>query len=159
MDKTSFLDSLKTERARWDALLAQVGEARMTVPGAEGEWSVKDIIAHVSWFEREMVDVLRAHALVGSELWNLPQDQRNTAVFEQNRDRALHDVLGESQRMFPQLLELVEALSDEDLNDPGRFAGMPNDWLPWKIIAGNTYTHYPDHGASIRAWLDRLDQG
>ena len=159
MDKTTFLDSLKTERARWDALLAQVGEARMTVPGAEGEWSVKDIIAHVSWFEREMVDLLRVHALVGSELWNLPQDRRNAAVFEQNRDRALHGVLGESQRVFPQLLELVEALSDEDLNDPGRFAGMPNDWLPWKIIADNTYTHYPDHGASIRAWLDRLDQG
>jgi len=159
MDKTSFLDSLKTERAHWDALLAQVGEARMTMPGVEGEWAVKDIIAHVSWFEREMVDVLRAHALVGSELWNLPQDQRNAAVFEQNRDRALHDVLGESQRVFPQLLELVEALSDEELNDPGRFAGMPDDWLPWRIISGNTYRHYADHGASIRAWLDRLDQG
>ena len=155
MDKTSFLDSLKTERARWDALLAQVGEARMTVPGAEGEWSVKDIIAHVSWSEREMVGVLRAHALVGSELWNLPQDEENAAIYAENRERPLDDVLHDSQAVYAQLLEELRGMSEEAVNDPGQFRDMPAGWIPWDIIAGNTYRHYRDHAATIREWLAR----
>ena len=90
MNKSEWLDTLQTERAQWEALLVQVGEARMTQPGAAGEWSVKDVIAHVTWFEREMVGVLRARALVGSDLWNLSRDERNAAIHEQNRDRYEH---------------------------------------------------------------------
>jgi hypothetical protein len=40
MNKTEFLDTLRTERTQWDALLAQVGEARMTRPGVVGEGSL-----------------------------------------------------------------------------------------------------------------------
>src|SRR5579884_1100926 len=43
---------LKAERARWDALLAQVGADRMEEPGVEGAWSVKEIVAHLTWYER-----------------------------------------------------------------------------------------------------------
>src|SRR5262245_37896260 len=117
MTGAKFLDSLRSGRAEWDALLAQIGAGRMAQPGVEGDWSIKDIIAHVTWHEREMVGVLRERALVGSELWNLPLDQRNAAIFEQNKDRALDDVLEESRQVFPQLLELAAGLSDEELND------------------------------------------
>ena len=157
MTVAKFLDSLRSGRAEWDALLAQIGAARMTQPGVEGDWSVKDIIAHVTWYEREMLGVLRERALIGSGLWNLPLDQRNATIFEQNKHRALDDVLEESRQVFPQLLELAAGLSDEELNDPRRFSGMPEEWLPWELVAGNSYTHYPDHIASIRAWLDRSD--
>ena len=157
MTGAKFLDSLRSGRAEWEALLAQIGADRMTQPGVEGDWSIKDIIAHVTWHEREMVGVLRARALIGSELWNLPTDERNAAIFEQNKDRALDDVLQESRQMFPQLLELAAGLSDEELNDPRRFSEMPEEWTPWELVAGNSYTHYPDHIASIRAWLDRTE--
>ena len=63
MDKATFLATLVDERAAWEALLAeliQLGDAALTQPLAPGEWSVKDIVAHVAWFEREMVGVLRA---------------------------------------------------------------------------------------------------
>jgi uncharacterized damage-inducible protein DinB len=155
MTLATFFDSLRSGRAEWDALLAQIGADRMTQPGVEGDWSIKDIIAHITWHEREMLGVLRARALIGSELWSLPTDERNAAIFEQNKDRALDDVLEESRQIFPQLLEVAEGLSDEELNDPRRFAGMPEEWSPWELVASNSYTHYPDHIASIRAWLER----
>jgi hypothetical protein len=157
MTRAIFLDSLRSGRAAWEALLAQIGADRLEQPGVEGDWSIKDIIAHVTWHEREMLGVLRARALVGSDLWNLPLDQRNAAIFEQNKDRALGDVLDESRQIFPRLLELAEGLSDEELNDPRRFSGMPEEWLPWDLVAGNAYAHYPDHIASIRAWLGRTE--
>jgi DinB family protein len=155
MNKSMFLDTLRAGRAEWEALLAQIGEARMLQLGAAGEWSVKDVIAHVTWGERETVELLQAHALVGSDLWNLPQDDRNAVVFEENRDRPLPEVLAEAQQVYAQLLEALGTLSEEDLTDPGRFRDMPANWIPWQIIAGSSYEHYQQHTPSIRAWLDQ----
>ena len=155
MDRATFLKTLHTKRAEWDALLVKVGEARMTQPGLAGEWSLKDIIAHVTWGEREMVGVLQAHALVGSDLWNVSTDERNAAVFEQNRHRSLPDVLAEAQRVHAQLLEAVQALSEEDLVDAQRFREMPADWVPWQMFAGNCYDHYEQHTPAIRAWMEQ----
>jgi len=155
MDKAELLNLVRTERASWEAALSEVGEDRMIEPGVDGDWSVKDIIAHITWSEREMVGMLQARALVGSDLWDLSNDERNAIVYQQNRDRALADVLAEAQDVYRQLMSALESLSDEDLNDPSRFADMPADWEPWRVIAGNTYLHYADHATSLRAWLDQ----
>src|SRR5438876_8434388 len=116
MTKPKLMDLLQTARAEWDSLLAQVGEERMTQSGVAGDWSVKDIIAHVTWGEREILEVFHRHELVGSELWDLPQNERNAAVFEQNRNRSLQEVVAESRQVYRDLLEALQPLSDEDLN-------------------------------------------
>src|SRR5947209_19757266 len=41
----------------------------------------------------------------------------------------------------------------EDLNDPHRFKNMPQEWRPWKLIAGNSFKHYENHMPSLREWL------
>lgn len=157
MGKAELLERLETARSEWEAALAAVPEESMEQSGVIGEWSVKDIIAHVSWSEIEALRVLQDHALVSSEtdrLWAMEQDDRNAEVYRQNRDRPLREVLAEARGLYPQLLEAVRGLTEEDLNDPARFPGMPADWQPWRIIAGNTYTHYEEHARNIRAWLD-----
>ncbi len=154
MTKADVLDKLRAGRAEWEALIAQVPRERMTAPGVMGAWSVKDIIAHVTWGEAEITEVFRRHALVGSDLWNLPQDERNAAMVAESRARSLDDVLAEAERAYPQLLAAVQSLDDADLNDAARYANMPPLWRPWQLIAGNTYNHYPDHIPAIRAWLD-----
>lgn len=153
--RAGFLDTLRSARSEWDDALAEVPRELMEERGVEGEWSIKDIVAHVSWHEREMVGVLRERALVGSDLWDLELHQRNAAIFAENRDRTLDDVLTDAGRTFRQLLREVEALSDDDLNDPARFRDLPPDWLPWKLIAENSYEHYPSHAASIQTWLQQ----
>ncbi len=156
MDRATFISTLKEARAEWDALLAQIDEARMDQPGATGKWSVKDVIAHIAWNELEMVPLLRERSLAGaSELWNLSEDERNEAVYQQNRDRSLHDIIGEERKAYASILAAIENLSDEDLNDPQRFKYMPQDWVPWQIIAGCSFRHYRDHAAQLREWLTR----
>ena len=153
MDKATFIETLHAGRAEWEALLAEVGEARMLLPGTAGEWSVKDVIAHVMWSEREMVGVMQTHALVGSDLWDLPEDERNAIMVAEQCDRPLQEVLTEEQQVYAQFLEAVQALSDEDFTDPRRFREMPEQWLPWRILAGCSFAHYRQHTPSIRAWL------
>jgi uncharacterized damage-inducible protein DinB len=155
MDKVTFLEKLQAARAAWEALLKEVSEERMLQPGATGEWSVKDVIAHIMWCEREMVGLCQARALVGSEFWELPDDESNSIMVSRYRDHSLQDVLAEEWQVYAQLLAEVQKLSDEDLNDPRRFREMPADWVPWEVIAGNSFKHYQDHILPIRAWLDQ----
>jgi hypothetical protein len=156
MTKTQLLDMIQRDRAQWQSLLEGIPEAWMTEPGVEGEWSIKDIIAHIAWGERESLGVAQAHAVIGSELWRLSEDERNAAVFEQNRSRELDDVLADSGRIFRLYLAAVAALSEEDLNDPSRFAEMPEGWRPWRILYDPG--HYQGHADSIRAWLSRRER-
>jgi len=51
-------------------------------------------------------------------------------------------------------LGLLEGLKDAELHDPARFNDMPTDWVPWRIIAGNTYLHYLDRAQDIQVWLE-----
>ncbi len=155
MDKTTFLETLQSTRTAWETLQAEVGETRMLEPGANGEWSVKDVIAHVLWGEREMVGVCQARALVGSDLWEMTDDERNPIMVSWYRKTSLQDVLAEEQQVYAQLLAEVQKLSDEDLNDAQHFRDMPAAWVPWQVIAGCSFEHYRDHMLPISAWLER----
>lgn len=152
MDKDTFLAALDMERARWDSALAQIDEARMIETGAVGEWSIKDLVAHIAWSEREMVKMLQTHSLRGgSKLWYLSQDERNAVVYAENRERPLAEVLLEAREVFILLRGLLARLEEEDLVDPRRFAGMPLEWTPELVLAGSTYEHYRRHLPALQA--------
>src|SRR5215216_3112773 len=117
--KASLLRELRAARAEWEALMTQVGEERMTEPGAAGDWSVKDVAAHLTSYSRWFVNASEAHfrgelpPLDGTE--GMDFEQRNLFWHQQTRDRSLVDVQAESQQVFSRLLEVVEAHSQEFL--------------------------------------------
>src|SRR5215210_7365241 len=96
MTKAQLLETLRAERSRWEALLAEVGEARMTTPLPASWWSIKDVIAHVAWHEQQTAAVLQPYPgryLVKDWLWLLTPAKRNAILFTENRDRPLPEVL------------------------------------------------------------------
>ena len=152
VDKVTFISRLAETRTQWEAALAQLNEQRMLEPGIVGTWSVKDLIAHVSWYEREMVPILHLHLFTGSPWWTLSPDERNAMIYQQNSQCPLQEIVDAGQRSYTDLLEAVQRLSDEDLNDPHHFKDMPEDWIPWQIFAGNSFEHYQDHLPALRTW-------
>jgi mycothiol maleylpyruvate isomerase-like protein len=60
MNKSELLHGLREEYRRWEALLGQIGEARMDQPGAAADWSIKDIIAHLTGWRHRTVARLQA---------------------------------------------------------------------------------------------------
>ena len=138
MKQQELLSAVQNDWAAWQDVLAQVGEQRMTESGASGAWSVKDIVAHITFFENEMVGLLQSRTLAGSDLWELPQEERNQAIYERHHDRALGDVLAESASVHALFMRQLAGLSDADLLEAAHFKDMPADWLPWRIIAENT---------------------
>ena len=53
--KDEVLAAIARERDGWDALIAEVGEARMAEPGPMGEWTFKDLVVHLNcWYDRTL---------------------------------------------------------------------------------------------------------
>lgn len=150
MEKGDLIRRIESARRDWDELLDQVDDGLALRPGAEGELSAKDIIAHVTWYEREVVKMLRIRTMDGADLWAVGPDERNAAIHREVRGMSLEDARAESAGVYAALMEQLELLPEEAYHDAARFTDMPPDWVPWKLIAGNTIWHYPDHTGSIR---------
>jgi ubiquinone/menaquinone biosynthesis C-methylase UbiE len=157
MNVEKLIETLQEERMDWNKLISAVGENRMELPGALGNWSVKDLIAHITWAERETLLILEDRMDQSSELWYVDEDRRKQVVYQENRERPLADVLVEANNMFEELIAGIEALNEEALHDPDYFNGMPADWVPWEVIAANTYYHYRAHAPELRVWLDSVN--
>jgi len=150
MKTDEFLSRVKVTYTTYEASFSDLSERQLVEPRTCGDWSGKDVLAHVSWYEREMVGFLSRRVLVGSDLWSLPLEERNAVIQAANRERPLAEVLAEASRVHRELMDLLAGLSDEDLLDPGRFAELPPDWIPWEVIASNTYEHYPEHERDLK---------
>ena len=157
-------------------LLGEVGEARLDEPGAEGHWSVRDVMAHLTAYERSAAALLRADLrgeqpttrdmygldTVPPEVTAEPpvwgEDQYNAWVVGWNRERPLREVLADSRRAYERLLAAVEAIPEDDVADPERFAWTHGRSLQ-RILPNQSFRHYLIHIPSIRAWLDeRTDE-
>lgn len=159
MSKTQLLDEMRNEQTQWEALLRDIGEEHMTQPGVAGEWSIKDIVAHLTSWRRRTVGRFQAalrHEPAPAPPWPprlQNDDEINAWFYVADRDRPLADVLRESREVFDQLAETLSAFPEADLRDPARFP-----WLEGEPISGAAlFGHFhEEHESDIRAWLDRV---
>ncbi len=154
MIKKDFVKMILSARSSLDSMLSKFTREQMEVQGAGNEWTVKDIIAHIAWYENEMVSLLRQHTLEGSEWWNLPLQERNASIYSNARNEELNDVMENEAQTYKRMLKLLEGLDEQEINDPSAFSGMPSDWQPWSVIASNTYEHYQDHFDQLEELLN-----
>jgi hypothetical protein len=157
MKKNELIDAYLHRRQEWNALLAQLTQQQMLIPLYEGGWTIKDILAHLTWHEREMVGVAQERALIGSPWWELPFEQRNELIYELNKDLTLEEVLSSAETVQADLLQAFESLTDADMLDASRYDKMPADWLPWQVYVSNMQDHYTDHIQDLRNWLKRIN--
>jgi hypothetical protein len=155
MDKSTLLNNIRTKQAELDELLSSLSEEQMTTPGVNGEWSIKDILAHMVEWQHVLLKRLHA-AIYGGEpgiAMDYSIDETNEQFYQKNRERSLADVQADYKQSYQRILEGIEKLSDEDLNDPHRFSWWDGEPF-WKSVAGDTYEHIDEHIGSIRDWLD-----
>ncbi len=154
MDKSTLLNNIRTKQAELDQVLSTLSEQQMTTAGVNGEWSIKDILAHMVEWQHVLLKRLHA-AISGGEpevSMDYSIDETNEQFYQKNRERSLTDVQADYKHFYQGILEGVEELSDEDLNDPHRFAWWDGEPF-WQSVAGDTYEHIDEHIASIRHWL------
>jgi hypothetical protein len=155
MDKDAVLDALEDEREKFMDAIDGLSEEQMMEPGVSGDWSVKDIIYHLSMWEAELVRLLwqAGHGDIPStaQLSKNPVDVTNANWYTQSKDRPLERVLDDFAAVRKQTVRRVDALPDQDLEDPARYAWLKNRPL-WDWIAGDSFEHENEHAEQIRQW-------
>ena len=156
MKKTEFIKKLEFSRKEWDSRISKFQNADFDKSGVIVGMSLKDLVTHISWYEEQMVNLLKEKILAGSPLWELGHAKRNLAICELNKDRGIEEVLHESKIIYKKLNTEIRLLTDKDLNNSSAFEGMPEGWVPWMIIAGNSFEHYQQHFADLGNWHKSL---
>jgi len=163
MDKTGLLHEMRTGYVALEEMLAPLDETWMITPGANGDWSIKDVLAHVTAWHRHVLDRLQAAArnetpsLYGTLLDEEGVNRLNEQFYQENKSRALGEVITDFRSSYLQVVEAVQALKEEDLTDAQRFSwtrGIPL----WQFVAGDSYEHYLEHIGPIKEWLAKTGQ-
>jgi hypothetical protein len=116
MKKSELLNWLQEEYQKWEALLNQIGPTRMDQPGVNSEWSMKDMVAHLTGWNQWLVARLQAAQRGEPEPpppWpadRQSEDEINAWIYESNHGRSVREVLDEAHRQHQQLLAGIEAL-------------------------------------------------
>jgi hypothetical protein len=112
-----------------------------------GAWSIKDIIAHMSGWHREMVPLLDRLARgerPGSEGTSYDDaDAWNAKFAAAARAKSVADTLLEFDQSHEAFMHAAVAVPDARYQ-PGKTA--------WRIVDLNSAHHYMEHGDQIRAW-------
>jgi hypothetical protein len=158
MSKSQLLSEIQNEQAAWEALLSAIDEADMTEPGVAGEWSIKDIVVHLTGWRRRTVGRLQAalhHQPEPAPPWPphlQTDDEINAWLVASNRDRSLSAILQEDRAVFQQLVDTLSAFPEAELMELLRLR-----WLEGEPPSGAVFfAHFhEEHEPDIRAWMNK----
>ncbi len=153
LTKNELLDQIRTERGRLEETLARLTHPQMLLPGVDGEWSVKDTLAHISTWERWMIrwtnSLLRGEKPDTPDPWDI--DRMNAETYARVKELSLATVLEEFRQSYWDSLALAESLKEEQLQTV-----YTDTWPmgPLRLgVAANTCFHYKEHRTDIQKWL------
>lgn len=130
--------------AGFRSLIDGVTPQQASEPGYNGDWSVKDLIAHVgSWFA-EAAQALEQIRMGTYTRVPIDEDALNARWFETWRDMDLSMVRTELMAARSRMLEEWSRLSEID-DDADRW------------FRESTFEHYEEHMAQLRQWVSQLN--
>lgn len=148
MDKLELLTTIRTTHAEIEAAVGRLRDDELlaAAPAMEG-WTRKDVVAHLEWWSDHSARVVAA-LCAGREPYDrsgpFDIDLHNARLLAESRSRALDDVRRGEAEAYRRVVAAVEAASDEDLFDAGRFAWLGGDALV-ATVAADTAEHYQEH--------------
>jgi len=150
MNKPQLMGKLEHAWQAFRQSFAGLTEDQMQLPGVVGDWSVKDIIAHVTGWEEEALKYLPLINLCVrppryTDMYG-GIDAFNAQMTEINRDLPLVDVLSRLEETHHQLVSYLETIPEEMIRTETRFR---------KRLRLDTYSHYPEHTRAILDWRIR----
>ncbi len=151
MNRQQLLNKLEKAWTAFQASYAGLSESQLVQPGVTADWSVKDIIAHVAWWEEEALKHLPG-ILQGKRPPRYSDtyggiDAFNAQMTELKRDLPLSEVLRQAAETHQRLLTYLDTVPEEYFTTETRFR---------RRLRLDTYSHYPEHTKAILAWREQL---
>src|SRR5256886_13892862 len=149
MEKQRLLKQLEKAWTAIEESYAGMSDSQLTEPGVMDNWSVKDILAHVTTWEEEALKYLPL-ILTGGKPPRYSRyggiDAFNAQMAEQKRGLAPSDVQRQLDETHRRLLDYIRSMPEEHFTRETRFRHR---------LRLDTYSHYPQHARAIRQWRER----
>lgn len=151
-------------RAETERLIAEAGPTRLDLPGAMGDRTIRDAIAHLTawrwWSVARMEGAVRDEE--PSPPWgrDLAEEREgdveriNQQFHAATRDQPLAEILRDSRATFDRLEAALLALPERELLAPGRYPWL-GGYPAAAIVTGSAAHLFIDHLAGIRIALAR----
>lgn len=143
---------LRTIERRFEEFLASyrgLTSEQLLIPGVTGNWSIRDLIAHVTWWEEEALKHVPTVLAGGRpERYSTAYggiDAFNLLMTRQRAHLSLSEVFAQQTRVHRELLQFVSEIPAAELGSNSRVR---------RRIRLDTYGHYPIHTKQIIAWRE-----
>ena len=149
---------------RFDQTIASLSDAQLQEPWLPDGWSVKDVLAHVTFWDQRLLHAIapdggpNAFRLAPPLIADIPYnehwtDRVNERIYQLNRERDLGAIKTELEQTRQRLRRVVGGLSEHDVFDAdGLSAAIGIPFLP--MLTG-AYEHYEEHTQELEALLKR----
>ena len=138
--------------------VTSLSPSQMLEPRLPGGRSVKDLLAHITWWDQWLLSILPADPGTSQPRITLPladqipptdhwADEMNAKVFLYNQTRELSTIQAEFTETRKRLLQRVAQLSMDDLYNPGGMAVVVGQPVAPLILG--IYEHYEEHAHEL----------
>lgn len=154
MDKSQLLKRLEREWESLNRSYAGLSESELMEPGVVGDWPIRDIIAHVTWWEEEALThlplILNGGKPPRYSVTYGGIDAFNALMTEKRRKLSLPQVLGQRDDTHRRLIKFIQSAPDDQFREETRFRHR---------LRLDTYGHYRKHAEAIKKWRERRSGG
>jgi len=161
MNKGKLISSLTDGRQEFLNLLENFSRDEMVIPGVIDQWSLKDLLVHLTRWEAELVKLLW-QAKQGNKPIKVHFNQNgidaiNERWYQESRSRAMDIVWNDFLAVRQQTVRRVKEFRESELNDQDHYPWLESKPL-WQWIAVDSYEHETEHTADIQTWKTKLDK-
>jgi hypothetical protein len=154
MTRDQLLARLDAAWKDFEASYAGLSQSQLLIPNVTGAWSVRDIIAPVTWWEEEALENLPLIREGGRPpRYSVKYggiNAFNALMTERRRELSLAEVLRQHDDVHARLVAYVASAPEELVRTETRFR---------RRLKLDAIGHYPIHARAIRAWRERTRDG
>lgn len=127
--------------------------------GAVGIWSVKDVMAHLTAWESELITALvhvENNKKGAPNIMKIDEiDEWNAERYHESVSRGLQVIWDDFMGIPKHLSQAIHALDDRTLDDNRKFPWMEGEPLSY-IVYENAIWHEEEHAESISQWREEV---
>jgi Mycothiol maleylpyruvate isomerase N-terminal domain len=153
----ALIADLQHERDAFFAALSAVSPESLTTPGLVGEWSARELIAHLGYWvghATEVIHLLETGRIEEDDLGGQTVDEVNATVARIARDTPLATVRKREAASVEALVDRLRTL------DPGMLSEvLPDGATLDRGIREDASDHYREHAEQLRQVLEEPARG
>jgi hypothetical protein len=143
------------------SILGKLSDDAIVKSGVQGDWSVKDIVAHITvWQERgtrwiqDISKGINPNIPLEGHTWR-DYDQLNEEIYQKNRSKPIDEIVNQLEKSFEELIETIENFPQDKLEEAFYPEGARQSSFSGKEIISFRYIHYKSHIKHIETWLEQ----